>query len=343
MTSVAELPASQYAIFLPVRNGRDYIRLAIDSVRAQTYTDWRLVILENGSTDDTVALARAYDDPRISVVPAEQNLDIVGNWQRIEQLLRSGSVTAQFATLIGHDDILYPDFLSAIERLRTEQPSAGLYQTGFDLIDQHGHLIRPCKPVPTHETAADFLSSRGWGLRDSFGTGYAFRVADYLRVGGIPALPELMFSDDLLFARLADQGGKACAEDVACAYRLHRGSASAALSARRLSALIEALQRFLRHIETDFPAYWTSARGKAAISSLVAREALIFRSPLLRWALPPAANQAIAALSQQYEWCSRGVAPSQWLGTNFLTRDLYIWTRTAFLALAMLRERLHSK
>ncbi|WP_457330911.1 glycosyltransferase family 2 protein [Rhizobacter sp. P5_C2] len=337
------MAAATYAIFLPVRNGGEHIRLAIDSVCAQTFADWRLVILENGSTDDTLAQARAHDDPRISVVPAEQALGIVGNWQRVAELLRSGHVTAEFATLIGHDDLLYPDFLATIERLRTEQPTAGLYQTGFDLIDQHGQLIRPCKPVPVLETAADFLSSRGWGLRDSFGTGYVFRVSDYLRVGGIPDLPLLMFSDDLLFARLGQQGGKACAEEVACAYRLHRGSTSASLSAGRLSALAEALQRFLGHVENDFPAYWTSSRGKAAVACLIAREALIFRSPLLRWALSPAANQAVAALHHEYGRCANGVVPGQWLGTNFVTREVYTAVRTVFLLLSLLLERVRRK
>jgi len=345
MTSTAALPASQYVIFLPVRNGGDYLRLAIDSVRAQTYTDWRLVILENGSTDGTMdlALAQSNIDPRISVVAASQDLGIVGNWQRVETLLRSGTVTAQFATLIGHDDILYPNFLAAIERLLVEQPTAGLYQTGFDLIDRQGQLIRPCKPLPTHETSADFLSSRGWGQRDSFGIGYVFRVADYLRVGGIPDLPLLMFSDDLLFARLAHPAGKACTDEVACAFRMHAGSTSGSQSARRLSASIEALQCFLQHIERDFPAYASSARGKAATASLIAREALIFRSPLLRWALSPAANQAINELHGKYGMCANGVFRGRWLGSGLVTRDVYIAMRTAFLALSLLRERLRQK
>lgn len=269
----------RYAIFLPVRNGAAYLAKTIDSVLHQTSNDWVLFVLDNASSDGSAELAQAYNDPRIRIIPSTEVLTIFQSWHRVWQLLGEDSIQAEFMTIIGHDDLLKPNFLAVIDALIQSNPRASLYQTAFNLIDKDGALIRPCKPIPTRETSADFLASRAWGLRDSFGTGYVFRAADYLKVGGIPDLPNLIFADDLLFSRLAIDGGKECSEEFACEYRLHRGSTSGALSLESMCAVIEGLQTYLQLLENDFPAYWKSARGRSATACLIAREALIFNRP----------------------------------------------------------------
>ncbi len=53
------------SIILPTYNRADYIRSALDSVFSQTFRNWELVIIDDGSTDDTVAVINEYDDSRI--------------------------------------------------------------------------------------------------------------------------------------------------------------------------------------------------------------------------------------------------------------------------------------
>jgi|GEM_PF-2470097 len=330
----------KYAIFLPVRNGVAYLKQAVDSVLNQSNGDWLLVILDNASTDGSLDLALAYDHPHIQVHRSERDLTIFESWHRVWMLLDEGAIQAEFMTIIGHDDLLKRDFLNVMDALRASNPGAGLYQSAFNLIDEEGRLIRPCKPIPSTETSADFLASRAWGLRDSFGTGYVFRVADYLSLGGMPDLPQLIFSDDLLFARLAENGGKVCSERIACEYRLHRGSTSGALSFRSICAVIEGLCTYLKHLEADFPFYWKSASGRTATACLIAREALVFRSVWLRWALPDQTKAALTALVARYEQSANGVEPSQWLGSNFVTRDVYFWFKRAILLRVLLRSKL---
>lgn len=330
----------RYAIFLPVRNGKAYLVEAIDSVVHQTSDDWYLVILDNASTDGSADLALVYNHPRIRVIRSERELTIFESWHRVWTLLEEGFLQAEFMTIIGHDDLLKSNFLSVIDTLRESSPCAGLYQSAFNLIDKKGRLIRPCRPIPGKETSGDFLSSRAWGLRESFGTGYVFRVADYLNVGGIPDLPQLIFADDLLFARLARNGGKVCSEEVSCDYRLHRGSTSGALSVKSICAVIEGLCMYLKHVEEEFPSYWKSARGRAATACLIARESLVFRSVWLRWALPEQTREALTTLAALYEQCADGIEPEQWLGTNFVTRDVYVWSKRMLLLRVLIRSKL---
>jgi len=59
---------------MPTYNGMPYLRGAIESVRAQTLTNWELIVVDDASTDDTVAVLARYTDPRITVVRLPVNV-----------------------------------------------------------------------------------------------------------------------------------------------------------------------------------------------------------------------------------------------------------------------------
>ena len=98
---------AKYSIFLPVRNGEVYIAQAIKSVLAQQFSDFALIVLENKSTDNTLAIMRGFNDPRISVIEASHTLTIFENWRRIFELTNSGAIQSEFSTILGCDDIFY--------------------------------------------------------------------------------------------------------------------------------------------------------------------------------------------------------------------------------------------
>jgi hypothetical protein len=258
------------------------------------------------------------------------------NWDRGRQLLADGLYPAELATFIGHDDWLYPDFIAQARALVHDHPNATLYQTSFDLVDERGELIRPCRPIPRMERWDDLAAAICWGIRDSFGTGYLFRPADYVAVGGIPDLPMLLAADDLLFIRLAALGYKAASPNAGCAYRLHRGSTSGAITARRIDAHVEALSAFveaLRH-EHHFAA---SDQGRSALACLIAREIRPYDSRLVRRKLTAEGSGRIGALLRLQGELAPRVRSQRWLGSNVVTADLYAHSRRLFLAASMLR------
>lgn len=330
MTTANAESNSLFLIFLPVRNGGRYIHSTIASILSQTVGDWLLYVLENCSSDDTLTIVESFNDPRIRVVPAETDLSIEQNWARIVDVLQATAAAGQIVTMIGHDDLLYPEFLAAIGDLADQHPDATLFQTAFDLIDSQGQLTRPCRPVPETESWVDFLASRCWGLRDSYGTGYAFRAEAYLKVGGIPALPMLLFSDDLLFTRLTALGRKVCTAETRCAYRLHRSSASASVSADRTVSLILALRGYAEILEREFASFGASHKGRAAMAALIAREVSIFHSKWLHWALPDSAKDALDALQAIYARHSPSLPPTAWSGMNRAMTPIYRFLRISF-------------
>ncbi len=327
---------ADYVIFLPVRNGGSYLRTAIDSIVAQTLPNWRLIVLENASSDDTVATVQSYRDDRITLMPSDRPLSIEENWRRGYELLHSGAVGAGFVTFIGHDDLYLPNFLREIDGLIAREPDASLYQTGFDLIDKDGATIRPCRPIPESETAEGLAAALCWGIRDSFGTGYVFRSEHYVRVGGIPDLPLLLFADHLLFTRLATLGYKACAPVPQFAYRLHRGSTSGGMSAHRINAHIEALSRFIESLRMEHWVFADGGRGRAAISCLIAREALLYDAAIIRRVLKGDNLERFTQLKQLYGQLSNGADKGVWLGSNPVATRVYPLIRKIVVSIRIL-------
>ena len=99
------------SVIMPAYNSEVYIRESIDSVLAQTFADFELIVVDDGSTDTTAAIAESYSDSRIRL---------------IRQLNRGVSVArntgleasqGQFITFLDSDDLYYPDFLKTLHRL----------------------------------------------------------------------------------------------------------------------------------------------------------------------------------------------------------------------------------
>jgi len=207
------------SIFLPVHNGGEHFRQCVKSILAQTYPDFSLVILENASSDTNIEWIATLEDPRITVLESNAFLSIEDNWARILQVPKK-----QYMTIIGHDDLLDPNYLMVMHSLIKEHPDAGLYQAHFRLIDKNGKKIRSCVPMNSIEKADAFLKSRLMFQRDSYGAGYMFLSSSYEKVGGIPLYDKLMFADDALWILLIGDSYKVTAIEECFSCRIHTKS-----------------------------------------------------------------------------------------------------------------------
>ncbi len=92
------------SVIMPVYNGEKYLKEAIDSILNQTYGDFELIILNDGSTDYTEEIILSYDDPRIAYVENDKNLQIV-------QALNKGIELAKgkYIARMDADDISLPE------------------------------------------------------------------------------------------------------------------------------------------------------------------------------------------------------------------------------------------
>ena len=74
-------PQPLVSVCVPCYNGAEFLERTLESVLAQTFTDYELVVADNKSTDGTVDIVKSFSDPRIRLIQNERNLGMALNWQ----------------------------------------------------------------------------------------------------------------------------------------------------------------------------------------------------------------------------------------------------------------------
>ena len=124
--------APKVAVVIPCYNGRNFIREAIASVRAQTCQSFELLVVDDGSTDDSLAVIRGAD----AKVLEQQNAGV-------SSARNAGlkATTAPYVVFLDADDRLHPDALTAgLAELETD-PSITMTFGANAIIDRDGHAI----------------------------------------------------------------------------------------------------------------------------------------------------------------------------------------------------------
>lgn len=126
------------SIGLPVFNGEKYLKEALDSILAQTYSDFELIISDNASTDCTQQICREYatKDSRIRYYCNENNLGAPKNFNRVFELSSS-----EYFKWAAYDDLLAPEYLEKCVDVLDKNPSIVLCHSKTGCIDEHGTLI----------------------------------------------------------------------------------------------------------------------------------------------------------------------------------------------------------
>src|SRR5437879_5289624 len=119
----ADASPPRVTIGMPVYNGEARLATALDSLLAQDYRDFELIISDNASTDATGSICHDYAraDGRIRYYRHPQNMGAAHNFQRVLQLARG-----QYFMWAAYDDLWDPDFLTRCLAVLETDPSAVL-------------------------------------------------------------------------------------------------------------------------------------------------------------------------------------------------------------------------
>lgn len=232
---------NKFSIIIPVRNGGDYLKTAIQSIMAQTFMYFDLIIIESGSTDDSLSYIKSINDKRVVLYTTNESLGIEANWARILKVKRN-----EFMTILGQDDILHPDYLEKMNSLINQQPDASLYQTHFDYINATGSTIRPCQQMQEIEPMPVFLTAMLENKIDFMASGFMMRSKDYDSIGGVPNYPNLLFADYELFLNLAKLRYMAVSPQTCFAFRIHQSTTTVSADLK----FQQAFGQFVGYLET---------------------------------------------------------------------------------------------
>jgi glycosyltransferase involved in cell wall biosynthesis len=125
------------SVVIPSYRASSFIATTVRSVLTQTLATWEMVIVDDHSDDDTVAVARhaVGEDPRVRIVVNERNLGPAANWNRAVSLS-----SAPYVKVLCSDDVLLPTCLAQQVAALDTYPSAGLVAARRDIIDGNGRV-----------------------------------------------------------------------------------------------------------------------------------------------------------------------------------------------------------
>ena len=239
-------------VVIPVYNGERYIRATLESVFAQTYQNYEIICVDDGSKDGSVAILNSYAE-RIQVI-RQANMGQAG---ARNAGVRSG--TGTYVALLDQDDLWYPWKLERQVALLEAHPEAVMAHCDMDWIDETGNVIQR-----NRVSAARMSAPKGLTMTRLFGwdpciypSTTLIRKTAFERVGGFdPEIP--WYGEDIdLMLRLREEGQFLFLEETGTQYRKHSSNCSGAGT----DAMFRCAEKFFQKLKTRY----AQDRGKVAV------------------------------------------------------------------------------
>jgi glycosyltransferase involved in cell wall biosynthesis len=122
-------------LLVPNYNGETFLAETLGALLAQTYPNFELILVDNRSTDASLAIARSIRDPRLRIIEADTHVELVANFNRAASLVE----TPMFA-ICAADEAYEPGWLAAVVDLLERHPDAFAALSKADSIDETGRV-----------------------------------------------------------------------------------------------------------------------------------------------------------------------------------------------------------
>ena len=251
---------------MPVCNGEQFIQQALDSLLAQDYKHFELIISDNASNDRTAGICESYaaKDARVRYYRNEENCGPVANFNRVLEC--AGGEYFMWAAC---DDLWEPTYISTLLQSLMMTRSGVLAFSAFDNIDEHGRQTRTYPQL--FELPAEDLSTRlqNYITQEEF-LGKANPIYGLMRLtaiqeaGGLKIWGKNLWGSDMLVVfKLLTLGNLVLSQDLLFHKRLILSQASSSQEPVKASLASTALQRVL-HIRStiwQFPSIYRQWHG----------------------------------------------------------------------------------
>lgn len=202
----------KFSVTIPAYKDK-YLKEAIDSVLAQTYQNYEIVIVNDASPYDLDSIVSQYNDPRIRYFKNEKNCgakDVVDNWN-----ICLSHATGEYLICMGDDDKLTPRCLQDFSDLIEKYPKLDLFHARSEIIDDDSNLVSVLEERPEWESVYSLMyNPRNTHLGD-----WLFKTEALRKNGGFYKLPYGWQSDDITAFIAAGSHGVANTKEAGFQYR----------------------------------------------------------------------------------------------------------------------------
>ncbi|WP_136481817.1 glycosyltransferase family 2 protein [Cognatitamlana onchidii] len=260
-----------FSVVIPLYNKENYIEATLNSVLNQTFQDFEVVIVNDGSTDKGVEIVSSFHDDRIRLINQKNQGASAARNKGI--ILSAG----QFIALLDGDDLWYKNHLNELLFLTKKFPNAGLFCNNYEIVLENG-FIRKTKfnfkhndnsLIVTNYFDASLIDPVAWT------SAVCFSRNDYLDLGGFD-LKLLSGQDTDLWIRFALSFKVAFNPKITACYNNHIENS---LSKNDLNTIRKNIFNKYKQIEKTNPQlkkYLDIIRYSLAISSILKNDMVLF-------------------------------------------------------------------
>ena len=135
----------QISVVMSVYNGGKYVREAVESILNQTFTDFELIVIDDGSTDGTSEILASYNDSRIILLINEKNIGLPASLNKGISVARGDYIARMDA-----DDVCLPERFGLQVKFLDNHPEIGVLGGNISIIDLLGVQIRTLNYLSSH-------------------------------------------------------------------------------------------------------------------------------------------------------------------------------------------------
>lgn len=284
-----DLRRPRVSVVIPVYNGAAHIEATVQSVLAQTFRNFEVIVIDDGSTDGTRERLRPYRGQIRLISQPNRGVSAARN-------LGLKLALGEYILFLDGDDLLLPDKLAHQAACLDEDRLLGVVHSGWRLVDQFGHAVRDIKPW---QYAPDLSLVTWLKWKPVFLGAMLFRRSWLRRIDGFdPALRQAEDTDFLLRLSLAGCPMR-WLEEITIDYRQHGGNVTRNVSRQAvdmsrvldsffqradLPASVQELEPEVRHytnVWLVWQLYRSGAHEEAVAYLRQAREQGLFKPPAI--------------------------------------------------------------
>lgn len=205
------------SFILPAFKG-SFLRESIESILNQSYKDFELIIVNDGSPDDIKQIVSSFHDSRIRYFENDENIggkDLVKNWNHCLSF-----ATGKWGVLASDDDIYTEAFLSELIKLVEKYPNVNLAHCRHRIINEYGETLGFSEPCLEFECAEEFIFHNIIRRRRQVAPDFMFRISALREIGGFVNFPMAWGSDDATWSRLSLTGSVTFSQQVLFSWRI---------------------------------------------------------------------------------------------------------------------------
>lgn len=236
-------------VLMTVCNGGKYLAETLGCVMAQTFRDFEMLIIDDGSTDQTVEIIQSFADARIRLLRNQTNLGIYHS-----RNLGMEEARGEYICLLDHDDLCTPNRLEVQVKFMDAHPDIGLSGSFADEVDADGKIING--RIRSYPTQPDEVVGRLWSGYTILNPTVILRRNDFVRHGIWHDTTFKVAGDYDFYVKAARKLKLANIPQVLLHYRQHPNQASITNELKLSRALLAVQLEIFREL---FPA-WPEAR-----------------------------------------------------------------------------------